>query len=384
MISFIDLFSGCGGLSEGFMQSGGYNAFAHVEWKKPMVDTLRERLIQKWEYNPEEARKRVVHYDVMDGERLVHGSLNKANYDNCEEAIESGLMGLVDNEVDLVLGGPPCQAYSIAGRAQDPHSMKNDYRNYLFENFCFVVENFRPKVFVFENVPGILSAAPGGIPVTKRIYETFTSIGYEILKPNQLKHKAVLNSADYGVAQNRKRVIIIGIRKDLNLDLNQIYDSLHKEKSPNKFTVREAFNTIPQEFENIDPHSVPRNINERDKKLFFDWVNLNMNASSTKDKLNFYQSRTGRDSNHVKYRNLEWDTQAPTIVAHLKKDGLMFIHPNQSLMRSITVREAAVLQSFPLDFTFKGSMGTNYEMIGNAVPVEMARRIANALKKIFK
>jgi DNA (cytosine-5)-methyltransferase 1 len=384
MISFIDLFSGCGGLSEGFMQSGGYKACAHVEWRKPMVDTLRERLIQKWDYEPLEAKKRVVHYDVMDGKRLVNGRLDDVHFDNHEESIVGGLIGLVDDKVDLVIGGPPCQAYSMAGRAQDPNSMKNDYRNYLFENFCFVVENFKPKVFVFENVPGILSASPGGLSVTKRIYEAFDSIGYEILRPNELKSKAVLNSADYGVPQNRRRVIIVGIRKDLNLDIYDVYKLLEKEKTRNKITIREAFSTISEEFKKVDPHSVPRNHNDRDKKLFFDWVNQNMNASSTQEKLNFYHSRTGKASNHVKYRNLEWESQSPTVVAHLKKDGLMFIHPNKDLMRSITVREAAVLQSFPLDYEFKGGMGTNYEMIGNAVPVEMAKRIANALKNIFE
>lgn len=104
-----------------------------------------------------------------------------------------------------------------------------------------------------------------------------------------------------------------------------------------------------------------------------------MNSKSTIEKLNFYNNLLNKNSNHNKYRSLNWDKPSPTIVAHLHKDGLMFIHPDESQARSITVREAALLQSFPEDYEFIGSPGVCYKMIGNAVPPLMAKGIAQSL-----
>ena len=109
-----------------------------------------------------------------------------------------------------------------------------------------------------------------------------------------------------------------------------------------------------------------------------------MDTKSLSDKIDFYNKKFNKNSKHAKYRNLEWDKPSPTIVAHLHKDGLMFIHPDKNQARSITVREAALLQSFPNDLDFKGSMGANYKMIGNAVPVLLAKHIANTLFACFK
>lgn len=166
-LTFIDLFAGCGGLSEGFLQSSDYEALAHVEWEVPMVTTLRNRLIQKWNHSEEDALKRVIHFDIQKTDELINGRWNNEsiqNYSssNHQDIVESGLRGLIGKQkVNLIIGGPPCQAYSIAGRAQDKNSMKDDYRNYLFESFVKVVNEFKPEIFVFENVPGLLSAKPG-------------------------------------------------------------------------------------------------------------------------------------------------------------------------------------------------------------------------------
>ena len=174
--TFIDLFAGCGGLSEGFLQTGHYDGLAHVEWEMPMINTLRHRLIDKWKHTAEEAEKRVVCFDVQKTDELIHGNWSnetKSLYEgkNSSFIVENGLKGLIGNkQVDLIIGGPPCQAYSIAGRAQSPTGMKDDYRNYLFESFVKIVDYFKPKAFVFENVPGLLSACPGDKPVRERIY----------------------------------------------------------------------------------------------------------------------------------------------------------------------------------------------------------------------
>ena len=193
-LNFIDLFAGCGGLSEGFLQTGKYKALAHVEWELPMVKTLRERLVDRWNHSEEEAKKRVIRFDIQKTEELILGNWTEESKqiyekDNDPFVIENGLKSLIGNEsVDLIIGGPPCQAYSIAGRAQSPTKMKDDYRNYLFESYAKVVDFFKPQVFVFENVPGLLTACPGDIPVKERIFEAFNSIGYEIRNPSNLKN----------------------------------------------------------------------------------------------------------------------------------------------------------------------------------------------------
>jgi DNA (cytosine-5)-methyltransferase 1 len=109
-----------------------------------------------------------------------------------------------------------------------------------------------------------------------------------------------------------------------------------------------------------------------------------MNFKPMLEKINFYNDLMNKNSNHAKYRNLEWDKPSPTIVAHLYKDGLMFIHPDEKQARSITVKEAALLQSFPDDYEFIGSNGVCYKMIGNAVPPEMAKNIALGIIKTLK
>jgi DNA (cytosine-5)-methyltransferase 1 len=406
--NFIDLFAGCGGLSEGFLQTGKYNGLAHVEWETPMIETLRTRLVEKWNHTKDDARKRVIKFDVQKTEELIHGNWNEETRklyekENHPDIVEKGLAGLVGKEpVDLIIGGPPCQAYSLAGRAQDPHSMKDDYRNYLFESFVKIVDYFKPKVFVFENVPGLLSACPGDIPVRIRIYEAFKAIGYDIRTPENLKN-SVYCAEDFDVPQKRNRIIIIGVRHNSNFDVEEFYESLSARKNTTHHkTVRDAIGNLPvlipsgkvekigranvshvqESGEKIDHHE-PRYHGFRDQKLFKEWLANNMNKYSQQAKMEFYTKITGHTSNHVKYRNLEWDKPSPTIVAHLYKDGYMFIHPDIRQLRTITMREAALLQSFPLDYSFPVSNSYAYRMIGNAVPVLFAKGIAEAVYEVL-
>lgn len=408
-LTFIDLFAGCGGLTEGFLQSGYYKALAHVEWELQMVNTLRNRLKSKWNHTEEEAIKRVIHFDIQKSDELLNGNwsddtLNKYSETNHELIINGGLKELIDNKkVNLIIGGPPCQAYSIAGRAQDKDSMKFDYRNYLFESFVKVVNEFEPDIFVFENVPGILSACPGDKPVKERIYAAFENIGYVILKPDSLK-KAVYSSYDFGVPQKRRRVIIIGIKKSTGLTPEEVYKSVDVNKlTENRRNIRDAIYHLPElipigesinekgrKISHIQKNGVkvkyhePRFHNKRDIGIFKDWILNEMNNKSSEEKIAFYNNELGKNSKHGKYRNLEWNEPSPTIVAHLHKDGLMFIHPEPEQARTITVKEAALLQSFPDDFEFSGNNSDFYKMIGNAVPPEMAKQIAIGISEIFK
>jgi DNA (cytosine-5)-methyltransferase 1 len=403
-LTFIDLFAGCGGLSEGFLQTGLYEGLAHVEWEMPMVNTLRNRLANKWEHSAEDSMKSVIHFDIQKTDELIDGNWSDDTlkiYGNTNHQFvkENGLKGIVgDRAVDLIIGGPPCQAYSIAGRAQDKNSMKDDYRNYLFESFVKVVKAFQPSAFVFENVPGLLSACPGGTMVTERIYEAFKEIGYEIRQPNNIK-KSVYTASELGVPQKRNRVIIIGVKNNSKFNLEDLYREIDKLKNTIKpKNVSDAISHLPKftplestrkvgkknishKTDNNEKlkHHEPRFHNERGVKIFKMWLNRNMNKSTSIEKIAFYNELMNKKSNHAKYRNLELDKPSPTIVAHLHKDGLMFIHPDPKQARTITVKEAALLQSFPDDFEFIGSQGVCYKMIGNAVPTEMASNIAKAV-----
>ncbi len=405
--TFIDLFAGCGGLSEGFLQTNKFIGLAHVEWESPMVNTLRQRLVDKWGHSVEDAQKRVIKFDVQKTDELINGNWSeetKAAYEkeNHPEIVKKGLRGLVGQTVDLIIGGPPCQAYSIAGRAQSPTGMKDDYRNFLFESFVKIVDAFQPKIFVFENVPGLLSACPGDKPVRERIYEAFASIGYDIRKPDELKN-SVYCAEDFDVPQKRNRVIIIGVKHNGNLTTEELYESLtaHKSKKPHK-TVRDAIGNMPKLYpkkeivregrrnisheqrdgEQVDLHT-PRYHGERDQRLFSEWLAKDMNKFSQQEKMAFYTKITGHTSNHIKYRNIEWDKPSPTIVAHLHKDGYMFIHPDIEQLRTITIREAALLQSFPMDYKFVASNPYCYKMIGNAVPVLFAKGIAESMYDVL-
>ncbi len=408
-LTVIDLFSGAGGLSEGFLQTNLFEFVAHVDWEMPMVKTLRKNLVNRWGYSEEEAIKRVIKFDIQKTDELMKGSWSKDTIEmygneNSDVLQKDGIDGLLNNKkVDVIIGGPPCQAYSLAGRAQDPNSMKNDYRNYLFESFVKVVDHYRPKVFVFENVPGILSAKPGDRLVIERIYEAFEKIGYEIRKPEIMK-KSIYSSSDFQVPQERRRVIIFGVDKTCKYELESFYNALTNLKfNGNKRTVYDAIGALPKfkplnksykkgnrnvSHELIGDKIIPlheaRFHNKRDINVFREWLGNNMNNIPNSEKIEFYKKVTGHNTNHNKYRSLEWDKPSPTIVAHLYKDGLMFIHPDQEQLRSITIREAALLQTFPMDYEFIGSSAYCYKMIGNAVPVLFAKNIAQAIINVLE
>lgn len=400
LYTYVDLFAGCGGLSEGFLASGHYAGLAHVEWERPMVQTLRRRLVEKWGCDEEEARRRVLMFDIQKSEELLYGNWSEetrvsySRFNSIDAAL--GLKSLLGTQnVDLVIGGPPCQAYSIHGRATDKNSMNDDYRNFLFESFVKVVDALRPRAFVFENVKGMLSARPGGEPVVDRIYRAFAGIGYET-KPSRFFSQAVFNAQDYGVPQSRERVILWGVKSGGGLGVDSFYDNLKSLADGRRCTVRDAIGHLPPIYplervtkvkgrnlshystDGSDPFHRPRHCSARDIQVIREWIGRDMNRSSQKEAIEMYKKVTGKDTLYRKYRNLEWDMPSPTVVAHLQKDGFMFLHPDIEQARFISVREAANLMTFPEDYAFVGNMGECYKMIGNAVPVNFAKAIAEA------
>ena len=395
--NYIDLFAGCGGLTDGFEQTNKYEPFAFVEWDKNAVNTLKHRLKTKW--NIKNIDDKVLHFDIQRMDELLNG-FEDENYGK-----HIGLKKLIqDTNIDVIIGGPPCQAYSIAGRVQDKNNMKCDYRNYLFENYLKVVKEFKPKLFVFENVQGILSAKPDGIHIIDRIRDDFEKEGYIIA--DNLKQVALLDSSDYGVPQIRKRVIIIGINKNFTKHnpqdiLNDFYlKILPSFKVKKKITVKEAIGDLEPLYpltedekknnkrvshynqSKIKNH-LPRFHSQRDIEIFnelaLDVQNGSKKYPDTNSLKELYFQKTGKKSSFHKYNVLDYNKQSNTIPAHLYKDGLRHIHPDYKQARSITPREAGRLQTFDDDFEFIGSQGACYKMIGNAVPPLLANKIAQAV-----
>ena len=402
--TFIDLFAGCGGLSEGFLSSGKYRALAHIEWDPSISNILKENLITRWGHDRKTINNHVITFDLQKTDELLNGKWSKDSIDkygkfNNEKVINDGLIKILKNKkVDIIIGGPPCQAYSIAGRAQDKNSMENDYRNYLFESYIEIIKHFKPKLFLLENVQGMLSAKPGNELVTTRIYKAFKKAGYNIYEDKKMK-ETLLNSSDFGVPQDRKRVILIGSRLK-RIKLSSIYEDIKNTYASKKMTVKDAIGNytsiIPKRGrpskrishqltrKTYLKNHFPRYHNSRDIKIFKMWLIRNMNSKPYNKKIKFYKKYVGKDTNHNKYRNLEWNKPSKTIVAHLYRDGLLFIHPDPKQARTITTREAATLQSFDKNFILSGIMGTDFKAIGNAVPPLMAKKISEVLYNHLK
>lgn len=399
----IDLFAGCGGLSEGFETSGFFDVFAHVEWEPAPVNTLRRRLIsQRLHDRPDE---RAIRFDMQRIDELFKGWTADPVYGS---GVGLDALAKEAGRVDLIIGGPPCQAYSIAGRVRDEHGMHLDYRNYLFEKYLEVVKNYQPSAFVFENVPGMLSAAPGGIKIVERVRSDFHEAGYEILGD---LNRAAIDLWEYGVPQHRTRVIILGLHRKNHPDFAEKLERFYTKTLPSQksrvITAGEAIGDLPKFHPTAEPYRVdgrrfshspyssgiadhyPRFHSQRDIETFrmlAEDLQLPLEKrrfSNVEDIKRLYTQRTGKTSAVHKYFVIRPDEPSNTIPAHLYKDGLRHIHWDPAQARTISVREAARLQSFPDDFDFAGSQTDAYKMIGNAVPPRFSQALANALKELL-
>lgn len=399
-LNTLDLFAGCGGLAEGFESEGNYRLLGAVEWEKAPRDTLARRLAERWDVA--DAEDRVLRFDMQDADRLFSGWTDDPKY-----GTGLGLDRLIgDQTLDVVIGGPPCQAYSVAGRIRDEKGMREDYRNYLFESYLNVIRRYKPKAFVFENVPGLLSAKPDGTPIVDRIRKAFEDAGWVI--PADLR-KAQVDMAHYGLPQKRKRIILLGLSKEQFGErapemIRRFYEELLPASKARPKTVREAIGDLPKllplganagskrshgrsSSEKCPSDHLPRFHNERDIAVFNmladDIVSGRNEYASSESLKRLYTKLTGRESNIHKYHVLRADQPSNLIPAHLFKDGLRHIHPDPVQARTITVREAARLQGFPDDFEFCGSQGDKYKMIGNAVPPYFSNIVAKALHKLL-
>lgn len=392
----VDLFSGCGGLSEGFHKQN-FRILTHVEIDHHSCQSLLERL------NFHGYKKNEI--SVLEEDITKKEILNKIKNE------------IGKNKVDVLVGGPPCQSYSSLGKAKDKNSMKDDPRNFLFESYKKILDDLKPKIFVFENVSGLLSAKLGN---RKTIDIVLEELGRNYFLPKKTK-KILLNAANYGVPQTRKRVILIGLRKDISENIDEIYSNIKKthylpedknEKKLNKkkyHSVKDAISSLPflkpghgQEKVSFKPKSfsefekkirrkseseltshVARGHNEVDMERFYHMSKNEWTYKELLDRKPHLDHQKKRVFNNS-YVVQKWNLPSKTIIAHLYKDGNQFIHPDFKQKRTLTPREAARLQSFPDNYFFSGSRTQQYKQIGNAVPPLMSEAIAKSIKLTLK
>ena len=413
-INYIDLFAGAGGLSEGFIRAG-FNPIAHVEMNKDACDTLKTRSAYHW---LKENNKSEIYLEYLKSEKKIKEEFWRNNIpDNIINSVinteisEDTLPYIFDkinkelgnNQVDLIIGGPPCQAYSIVGRARDPKNMEDDPRNHLYRHYVKFLEKYKPKMFVFENVPGILTAKNG--EYLNKILKAVRKAGYEVSLPTNKYN--VLNAKDFGVLQDRKRVIIIGWKKELGLS----YPDFKVEE--NNFQI---LNDLFSDLKPLNNRQGTLNATKYNKETTeylkqsgirngLDFVTQHIVRPNNENDLEIYRIAVeewnkGKRLNYatlppklIKHNNIESFTNrfqvvngqgiSHTVVAHIAMDGHYYIHPDGKQNRSISVREAARIQSFPDDYFFEGSRTAAFKQIGNAVPPLMAQKIAEKIKEIL-
>lgn len=330
---------------------------------------------------------------------VLNYEISKNNIGDIFKTIHLALKKTGKNNVDLIVGGPPCQAYSLAGRSARRNSATNDdHRNYLYKEYARFIKEFSPMLFVFENVPGLYTAN-GGI-YYKNLKKYFRKIGYTV-------EDKVLDASNFGVIQRRKRVIFIGWRKDLDFTYPDF------ESIENNWTVKYLLNDLPflraGEIQNREKYrAVSNNYLDRFQiRNGVDFVTQNITRSHNVRDLKIYkraielwEKKKKRIKNneipeHLRTQNNTTsfldrfkvvipDDLSHTILAHIAKDGHYYIHPDREQLRSLSLREAARIQSFPDDYFFEGSRTSVFRQIGNAVPPLMAETIAEKLKNLIE
>lgn len=324
-VTAIELFAGAGGLALGLEQAG-IKTLEHVEFDKACCETLRT---------------------------------NRPNWNVVCADIHNVDFSEYRDKVDIVTGGFPCQAFSYAGKKMG----FEDVRGTLFYEFARCIKETHPKMFMAENVKGLLSHDNGRTLNT--IISVFEDLGYTIGN-----RKQILNACYYGVGQKRERIVIVGIRNDIHTEFH--YPEAEKKQT----TLREALNNCPL--------SNGISYSEKKRKVFElvpaggCWVNLPENVAKDYMGKSYYSGGGRRGM----ARRISWDEPCLTLTCSPSQKQTDRCHPDEA--RPFTVREYARIQSFPDDWNFCGGMGSQYKQIGNAVPVELARRLGVQLVTAIK
>lgn len=381
MFRVVDLFCGPGGLSSGFRMAG-FHIAAGVDMDPWSCETYR--------FN-------------FPGSTVLQADLEKleAHHDDLPE------------DIDVIIGGPPCQGFSPVGRVKIASLAKNsvdklkdtaprfidDPRNVLYKEFVRMIDAHRPAFFVMENVPGLLSYHDGRI--AELIRQDFEDIGYHT-------QAALLNAADFGTPQVRRRVFFIGNRFGLTNPLptathrqnmgTPLFDPRLKpyvsvweavgdlaglengggaEEQPYPKPPESAYQRWARQDSTTLFNHRARHHTERDLKIF-DMLRDGVCYKDLPDEYKPYRDDIFRD----RLKRLDPAKPSWTVMAHLEKDGYMYIHPTQN--RTITVREAARLQGFPDTFRFMGSRTQQFGQVGTAVPPLLARAVAVEIRRALE
>lgn len=420
-MNYIDLFAGAGGLSEGF-HNAGFTPVAHVEMDASACDTLRTRLA--WYYlkrqnnhqpyfdylrkqlSREELYK-LVPPDVLAS--VINVAIGEDTRAGIFERIDKQLELLPEGkrEIDLIIGGPPCQTFSVAGRGRlGSAAMEKDPRSKLYIQYAGFLSKYRPRMFVFENVLGMLSFKNG--EQLGLIREAFRQAGYAM-------DVREWNARHFGVLQSRERLIIIGWRLDQPALGYPVFNTLSKEEQE-AHLVSELLADLPAlkpgEALPPAPYKVPatpylkkaglrrecpvitwhetRPLRQEDREIYRHFIEhwndggdmyYRMRYDELPPHLIFHENtKDFTDRFKVVAGNM---THSQTVVAHISKDGHYYIHPDLTQCRTLSVREAARLQSFPDNFYFEGSRTSVLKQIGNAVPPLMGARIALSVRDVL-
>lgn len=378
----LDIFCGAGGMSLGF-QNAGCNILGGIDQNHYAIATHHQ--------NFPSAKIKLPPQDIRDLRNLNQ-------------------LGLSPGEVDILVGGPPCQVFSRVGIGKMRklgRDIESDHRNFLYKEFVRFVAYYKPLCFVMENVDNLANKEG----TLAKIYKDFSRNqrkGY----PGYKVDYQVLDASDFGVPQKRMRLFIIGIRSDLEVD-----PPFPKKRVKHPISVGEAISDLPD----LDPCVMPlkakssgpkqkdverpykclpqspyqekmRKLKKEDEGV---WNHL-CRSHNDKDILIFKMLDQGGKYRDIpkemmryrvdifddKYKRLIWNEPAWTLTAHMKKDGLAYIHPLQN--RSISVREAARIQSFPDDFIFYAPMTRMFELVGNSVPPLLAEAVAKPLVHLIQ
>lgn len=376
--TLVDFFCGAGGMSLGFSQNN---------FKVLLANDIEAVCTETYSFNHQEIPK----------ERIITGDI-KSIVENVDEYIEEN--------VDVIIGGPPCQGFSMANRQR----IIDDPRNILYRYYVNGVEKLKPKFFVMENVKGMLSVAEQ----VKEDFHNLEGEDYDVAYH-------LFNSKDFSVPQNRERLIYIGVRADISKKINKTAKDIIKEienktKNVKRYVLDDAIEDLRElqaltiknsteldteisgrkiEFNRVKINTEYVNLinqdrfsklifnhkarfnNERDIEIFGRMLPGDKSDSERIADIMPYKSRN--DIFKDKYYKLKPNEICKTITAHMKFDCNMYIHPYQA--RGLTPREAARVQSYPDDYMFLGSFTKTYMQVGNSVPPLMARAISKVLKK---
>jgi DNA (cytosine-5)-methyltransferase 1 len=494
-IAIVDLFSGPGGLGEGFAsikREDGSRAFriaVSIEKEESAHRTLRLRaFLRQFDSFPPEYLRFLHGSPEPDWKRLYPAEWQAAEHEaQCLELGQSETWDLIDARIaaleaagvqkTLLIGGPPCQAYSLAGRARNAgikdYVAEEDHRHFLYKEYCRVLHRLKPTMFVMENVKGILSSAVGGGAVFGAVMKDLEDAGFRLcaltaggdLLGRPAAKDFILQAEEHGVPQSRHRVIIVGLREDLGVTSGPVL-----KKANARVTVEDTIGAMPplrsglskaddknawieavaQAVETVEgaaktdrlnnPSAFRKAMNQTSARLY-DIASAgrsNRFAKNTTDALppdlakwlrgaaegalpghdtrghmpedlgrylfasafaaaEGYSPKAAEFPEALAPKHKNWtsgkfvdrfrvqlaDQPSTTITSHIAKDGHYFIHPDPTQCRSLTVREAARLQTFPDDYVFLGNRTQQYVQVGNAVPPWLARQIADALLEIY-